>query len=380
MKKLIIGIIVTIMMIGIVTMPVCDFSIGISVEASKEYTKSDVKNGWYTSNGKKFYYEDGNKVTSKTKKIDGKIYLFGKKGDLLQGGIYTVNDSKYRTDDNGVVMCNKWVNTKKTSKSSTYYYAESTGKITEYSFKPERSTGYSIYNYYNLYINDKLATEKDLKKINTKADITYDCFYRFDNDYYYIWAYSSKLLRVMCSGTANLFDNGFMSSYMYDFGSGKYLGEYYGVLKTNSKGICSGNLFNKNDGYIYQIRNNGTQTTKYKAGTLVITESKTSLNSVGGVDYSLSVVNNSPKTIKYIHYKVYVKNAVGDIVYCTITDESYFNLKDTGPYKPGEVSFGGWEAIMYNYSGKQVVISSVTIDYTDGTSITLNGNQISSLV
>ena len=348
---------------------------------SSDYPEPPSKNytGFSTISGKKYYYDNGKIVAGKTKKIDGKIYLFSDSGALLTGGYHTVNSKTYYSDKNGVVSTSKWVGQKKTSSEAKYYYAEKTGQITTYSFKPEGSSSYSLYNYYNLYINDVKATESDLQKINTKGKYTFDCFYKFNNDYYYIWAYSKNLLRVACDRNANLIDLVSASSYMYDFGSGKYLGEYYGILKADSKGVCSGKLFNKDDGYIYTFNGKGKQITKTKAGSLVLLENTLKLNSVGGTDIKLYAVNNSSKTIKYIYYNVYIKNGVGDIVKCRITGDSSFILKCTGPYKSGDLVSSSWKAIMYNYSAKEMVISSVDIEYMDGTKTTLSGSKITVL-
>ena len=72
-------------------------------------------------------------------------------------------------------------------------------------------------------------------------------------------------------------------------------------------------------------------------------------------------------------------NRVGDKVACRIWDKYYFTLSDTGPYKPGESTGGTWEAFMYNNSAYDVKIYSVDIEYMDGTTKTLNGNQITYL-
>ena len=48
----------------------------------------EIKNGWYTINGKKYYYKDNNYLTS-CHKIDGKYYYFDKKtGEMKTGWVY----------------------------------------------------------------------------------------------------------------------------------------------------------------------------------------------------------------------------------------------------------------------------------------------------
>lgn len=344
----------------------------------KSESTSNEKNGWYKKGGDYYYYDNGNIVKNRTKKIDGKIYLFGSNGKLLANGIYTVNESKYSVNEDGTVMCNKWVKKKSTSASTTYYYAKSNGKITEYTFKivEKTSTGLSTYGY--LYIDGKRATKEDIKEINTKDKYVQDGFYRFNNDYYFIQVFGGNL-RTACGLTADIMDLRIDSYYMYDFGSKKYLGKYYGRLKANSKGIAYGNLYNVDDGCVYKINDNGKKFSKSKAADLVVFENSVKVDTAGGVDYKLGVVNNSSKTIKYIDYDVYVNNAVGDSIRCDITGKKIFGLRDTGPYEYGGLSYGTFSNIMYNNSAKKVIISSVRIEYMDGTYITISGNNLTYL-
>ena len=56
----------------------------------------EVKNGWETVNGVKYYYEDGKKVTNKAKKIGKYIYCFDKNGKLVTNKpYYKVNAQTY---------------------------------------------------------------------------------------------------------------------------------------------------------------------------------------------------------------------------------------------------------------------------------------------
>lgn len=123
------------------------------------------------------------------------------------------------------------------------------------------------------------------------------------------------------------------------------------------------------------------------------------VDSVGGVDLQISYCNTSEKTINYITFTVEVYNGVGDIISDEITDNSVFKLKETGPiysgggslkskqyeYKRGEaipvdVFYGTiWENALYNKTAKKVVITNILIEYSDNTSTTISGDDLSLL-
>lgn len=152
MKKILSFVLAFATFIGVMVTPAFNLrTINAYAETSKEVTTSNSgsKNGWYVSNDKKIYYVNGTKVSGKTKKIDGKIYLFDSNGYLQTDGIHEVNGKKYYSDKDGIVKCNQWVSHKYAKSGNTYYYATSTGKITEYRFKKQSNS--DIY----LYVNGK---------------------------------------------------------------------------------------------------------------------------------------------------------------------------------------------------------------------------------
>ncbi|MCH5194516.1 MAG: fibronectin type III domain-containing protein [Oscillospiraceae bacterium] len=327
--------------------------------------------GFATVGGKKYYYENGKIVVGKTKKIGDKIYLFSNSGALLTNGIYTVNDNKYSVDKNGAVACNQWVGQKKTENQYDYYYAEKTGKITTYSIYKKVSSSVISIPVCNLYVDGIKANESMLPK---GASILGN-YYKINNDYYFIESYNM----VTVNSVTNKYLGGFSSTALYDIGSKKSYGDFYGMLNADKMGKCSGKLFNSTDNCVYYFDGKGGQLTKSAANSLVITQKKVEKNSVGGVDYTISAYNNSSKDIKYIYFNVYVKNAVGDTVSCDITHKKSFYLKVTGPFKAHTADIFGWDAFMYNYSAKDVVISSAEIEYMDGTKSTISGNKITVL-
>lgn len=99
-------------------------------------------------------------------------------------------------------------------------------------------------------------------------------------------------------------------------------------------------------------------------------------NSAGGVDANFYYVNKSSKTIKYLVWHGYPKNAVGDMVFCDIRDRAHFNGKDTGPIKPGRSGGGCWDCAWYNWTAKKLVLTGIDIEFMDGSSLTINQNEL----
>ena len=61
------------------------------------------KTGWFTENGKTVYYDTNSKKVTGAKKIDGKTYVFSKKGALVKNkAVYQVGKKYYRIDKKGV--------------------------------------------------------------------------------------------------------------------------------------------------------------------------------------------------------------------------------------------------------------------------------------
>lgn len=360
---------------------------------------SNTKNGWYSSSKGKSYYVDGKKVTSKTKVIDGKMYLFDENGILITDGFHEVKGHKYYSDEDGRVSCNKWVGSKTKSSGNTYYYAASTGKITEYSFKQASSSDKTIC----LFIDGKLATEKalpvngqynlsdyidtsdyDEKLVEALENIqTRGGFFKVGSHYYHLdYNYSKKRVECDCTKKTINYTYNCDDDLFYDLGSGKLLGHALGTVWFNEKGyISTGVLFNATESASYIFQKEKAEVTKIerKNMPILITNFSTKLNSVGGLDYTLGIVNNSGKTINYIYYTVHVVNRVGDTVSCDIRKKSSFRLSDTGPYAAGSTTSGTWEAFMYDYAANKVVIDKAEIKYSDGTSVTIDGSKILSL-
>ena len=125
----------------------------------------------------------------------------------------------------------------------------------------------------------------------------------------------------------------------------------------------------ENFNYIYE----GEKiTVTVNAPAIYITSVAHDINSVGGVNISIDVVNNSEKVIKYIKFNnVEFYNTVGDPAYCSIKNSYKRTLTFTGPLNAGESESIYWEAVMYNNKTSALVFRTITVDFMDGTSQTI---------
>lgn len=102
-------------------------------------------------------------------------------------------------------------------------------------------------------------------------------------------------------------------------------------------------------------------------------------NSAGGCDAYFRFKNTSNYTIKYLYIQCVIYNAVGDIISDELGRDG-ISLKYTGPLKPGRSDSGNWECIIYNYSAKRLVVTSLDIEYMNGTTIHYNENEVKVLM
>ena len=107
-------------------------------------------------------------------------------------------------------------------------------------------------------------------------------------------------------------------------------------------------------------------------------------NSVGGVSVYIGFKNMSDKVIKYITFEVVPYNAVGDIMRCEIRDYANFGCQATGPYATGEGIAGNnsayWDCAWYNSTIASIQLRGIDIEYMDGTSVSLSGNELNYVI
>lgn len=345
----------------------------------KATTKNSAQQGWVTKNGAKYYYDNDVMVKSQTKKINGKIYIFGKTGKLLTSGIYTINGNKYYANENGIVTCNKWLARKTVNGLYVYRFATNTGAINEYSFEKTNvvdENGNTIA--LNLLINGKPATIENFSSLEFWG--SFSGIIKLNKDYYRGYIDSTNAFVI-----ANFVESegtGDPSTSIFDVAKNEKIDYGYSAgLVINSKGcITGGRFYSANDMNYYKFNGESTKMTKISANPIIIVGSSVSVNTASGVNWDLKYINNSNKRIKYATFCVEVINAVDDKVRCTITNKYSFLLKQTGPISAHASSSAYWDAFMYNYSADSIRIVSATIDYMDGTSVSLGANDFTYLL
>lgn len=94
---------------------------------------------------------------------------------------------------------------------------------------------------------------------------------------------------------------------------------------------------------------------------------------VGGVEWNFKLKNNSDKTIKYVTMEWNCYNAVGDLIYDSITGRSSHSVKYTGPLEPGETTGSKRNTtLFYNSSYSSAKLTKLEVEFMDGTVIKIN--------
>lgn len=124
---------------------------------------------------------------------------------------------------------------------------------------------------------------------------------------------------------------------------------------------------------------------------VVIRVTNWSTNSVGMVAVDITVTNGSPtETIKYISFQAYFTNPVGDKVRNEISGGSFWKARGVGPIGPRPTTLENfderWAEFRGSYSfdsssfyastAQYIHLSSVTIQYMSGKTITLTGEKL----
>lgn len=127
-------------------------------------------------------------------------------------------------------------------------------------------------------------------------------------------------------------------------------------------------------GYEEIIKNIKSSITLYKEGS-----GPSYPDSNGGVDLYVRWANNSTKVIKNISFTIIPVNASGEVLTSSIENRSTFEAELAGPYKQGEGEGTGgkfWEGVWNNNNITSCIFTKIQIDYTDGTSLNINRNEI----
>ena len=103
---------------------------------------------------------------------------------------------------------------------------------------------------------------------------------------------------------------------------------------------------------------------------ITMSDWKWSRDYVGGVEWSFRFTNNTDKVVKYITVKWNCYNAVGDLVRDEITGKTSHGVTVTGPLNPLETTdFLCNSTKFYSYSFSKAALSSMVVEFMDGTVI-----------
>ena len=119
----------------------------------------------------------------------------------------------------------------------------------------------------------------------------------------------------------------------------------------------------------------------------VITDVSWNSNSVGLINVSINITNCTEQTIKYVTFSGYFKNAVGDKCQNEIGGGSVWKAKGVGPIGPCPTTLDNFEERIQECKGSYIfdnvsfysrvaqtfLLTSVSIQYTNGKTITLSG-------
>lgn len=101
-------------------------------------------------------------------------------------------------------------------------------------------------------------------------------------------------------------------------------------------------------------------------------------NSADGLQVRWTAYNNSNKTINYYTTTYYMFNSVGDFAYDRF-GKNYFTIKVVGPVYNGEsiLNFTGkYKAEVYDVPCTHILLNTITLEYSDGTSETIYYNHM----
>ena len=98
--------------------------------------------------------------------------------------------------------------------------------------------------------------------------------------------------------------------------------------------------------------------------------------STGGVDVRVEFYNASEKDIKYVTFGFVAYNAVNDAVASDTTRKKLNHAKFTGPLLSNETMEVMFERVCYNNTITTVRIHEVAVEYMDGTTETIAGQDL----
>ena len=139
----------------------------------------------------------------------------------------------------------------------------------------------------------------------------------------------------------------------------------------------------KNEGYhrlLSEIYTARVQRIKAKSPVAINIDSW-DVDDMGGVTASVSVVNCSSSTIKYISFRFTFKNPVGDVCRDRYTGKKEWTIRGVGPIKSYDnvdciATYDFNEPSFFSRMIEEIVLSGVTIQYMNGKIVNISGNGV----
>ncbi len=116
-----------------------------------------------------------------------------------------------------------------------------------------------------------------------------------------------------------------------------------------------------------------------KISPITILKQTYNIDTVGGVEWTTKIKNNSKKTIKYITLKWRCYNAVGDPIYDEIDGENIVGIRITGPLNSGKSGSYTNSRKFYNHSFASSTIIQITVEFMDGEVVDVTSNEYSDI-
>tara|TARA_R110002033_G_scaffold67835_1_gene118927 strand:+ start:87 stop:584 length:498 start_codon:yes stop_codon:yes gene_type:complete len=103
-------------------------------------------------------------------------------------------------------------------------------------------------------------------------------------------------------------------------------------------------------------------------------------NYVDGVQVDMSIINLSPKTIKYATLYVMPFNPVGEVIASEIGGKSLAEVEIVGPFEPSHQANYSWQNVWYHSVFDCYEIERIEIEYMDSTELVLKQSEVSKIL
>ena len=120
--------------------------------------------------------------------------------------------------------------------------------------------------------------------------------------------------------------------------------------------------------------------TRRTAELFAITKTGLTKGSSGACDYRMEFTNLSPRSIQTLVWTGKLLDKAGNELTCTVRNRPTFTGKFTGPCPPAWPAATLWRNVAYHPDAERIQLSSVTITYTDGSRLDIDGPALQTLL